>query len=486
MKNYFYMLLFFVSISFGQTEFTSIKLKNNPVTVNDTTQVDLLVREKAGTNKGMVRKLGWPYLATVISSMISKSSLLSITGYGIDNSDPNNPVVHTITELPSDFFISTSNSATGHGTSLTYFTDEYKRIDLQSFSETIITNTNEILRDGNNLFILANSINGTTSSTPILLIRLENCKIINNVLVPENVATASLTVTARTHGSILHRGFLYISTRPNTGSVGTQILKINPYDFSDVKSYQFDSSYNSSPNEIHGYKDWIYAFMCNYTTSPGLQRMVRISTDLKTIEEVFSYTNTANPNRRVGTVKLPFTIYNDEIYVVTTVTTSINLISVYVYDMKGNISRNVDNLNINPNNTPYAKYYVPHWMTIFNDKLIISPSDPSSSFQKLIRIDTKTLVLEEVANLPHTMTDDNSIFPNGYVYLNGESDPVTTSLIKVKYNNFLDMTTEINNYSSTGSINPFVETEGLKTKLSQFKNDLNFGAGTDQCIYSRS
>ncbi len=61
------LALLMCGAAFGQTEFTSIKLKNDPVTLNDTTKVDILVRENIGANKGMVRKIGWPYLASVLT-----------------------------------------------------------------------------------------------------------------------------------------------------------------------------------------------------------------------------------------------------------------------------------------------------------------------------------------------------------------------------------------------------------------------------------
>ncbi len=68
MKKCLYIFLCFASLSYGQTEFTAIKLKNDPATINDTTQVDLLVRENAGANKGMVRKIAWPYLAGIFAN----------------------------------------------------------------------------------------------------------------------------------------------------------------------------------------------------------------------------------------------------------------------------------------------------------------------------------------------------------------------------------------------------------------------------------
>lgn len=67
MKNIFLFLVLCSAICFGQTEFNAIKLKNTPSTINDTLQIDLLVREKSGINKGMVRKTSWQYLLSLFN-----------------------------------------------------------------------------------------------------------------------------------------------------------------------------------------------------------------------------------------------------------------------------------------------------------------------------------------------------------------------------------------------------------------------------------
>lgn len=58
-------MLLVCSVAFGQNEFSAIKIKSTPTTIDDQTKVDVLVREKSGPNAGMVRKVTWDYLASL-------------------------------------------------------------------------------------------------------------------------------------------------------------------------------------------------------------------------------------------------------------------------------------------------------------------------------------------------------------------------------------------------------------------------------------
>lgn len=84
------MLFLFTSLCFAQTEVKSLKITNGPTSLNDSTQVDILVRERAGVNKGMVRKVTWPYIASLIGNIIPDHNELN----GLQGGNGTNEFVH--------------------------------------------------------------------------------------------------------------------------------------------------------------------------------------------------------------------------------------------------------------------------------------------------------------------------------------------------------------------------------------------------------
>jgi hypothetical protein len=393
-------------------------------------------------------------------------------------------VINGIKDLPYDFFISTDP----FGSTLNYKTDTYRTIDLQPLvSLTTINNTNDVIRDPenpNDLYLIANSNTNTDSTTPVLLIRLKDCKIQNNVFTIGSVTTSYLTVTSRTHGSYINRGFLYISTRPNTVATAPQVVKVNLHNFSDVKSISLPSEWGvRGSTDIISYKNKVYGWFVAFANTTGTHRFVEIDEDMVTYRTVFSYTNSAAPNRRLTTTSPPFLIHNEEIYTITSYEGNPNRVSIFVYDLEGNIKRYNDNLVIS---TGFSSYYLAHWMAIFNNKIIITPTgltNPAVA-KVMFRVDCSTLALEEVLNLNESITDDNTIFSDGYIYLNGESSPVTTHLIKIKYNDFTDFTYELSNYSSTGSLRTIDYKDRVISRLSQLYNDI--GSGNTNLTYTVS
>ena len=192
---------------------------------------------------------------------------------------------------------------------------------------------------------------------------------------------------------------------------------------------------------------------------------------------MFEYiSNTAN--RRTLGVAYPFCIYNDEIYIITSTSGNFNVVNLFVYSFKGEVVRSNILININPTSATLTQYYYPHWMSIFGGKLIVTPTGtPASSYAnqwKVLRFDTKTLLLEDVKLLPINPTDDNTITKNGTLYLNGEGAPSVSYLMKMNYKNFSTYSEELTNYSSTGSLNSAhnIQKESLKTNLSDFANDI--------------
>lgn len=144
-----------------------------------------------------------------------------------------------------------------------------------------------------------------------------------------------------------------------------------------------------------------------------------------------------------------------------------------VWGLDGIKKRQIYNQPINagtPSLTPLA-----HWMGVYNDKLIISNAvmGTTTSHRSLVRMNINTLAIEESIPMDTLITDDNSIFSDGYIYLNGEApgnvyipgtwdidtsktpNP-TAKLIKIKYNDFTDRVDLISDlgYGSYGSLNP--------------------------------
>ncbi|QSW90690.1 hypothetical protein J0383_07740 [Flavobacterium endoglycinae] len=354
-----------------------------------------------------------------------------------------------VTPIAEDFYIATLIDST----KLLYKTDTFREIDLQPFVGTAITNTNEIVRNGNDIFVVGNY--SYDNSLTAFIVSLINCRIRNNVLVFDSSKYA--VFPAPIHGLIFHNGFLYSATRTTT----TNIAKINPYDFTDIRTLSLpnDATYGGQTTDILGYKDKLYVLVTAdwYQTS----KFVEISDNLTQYRNVFNIPfNAAYWTAPTS----PFLIYCDEVYIPFLLAG--DLMAMRVYDLQGNLRRertNIPFVSIVSGST----YAVPHWMGIFNNKLLITNVYRKS----LLRLDCTTLASEEAIALPSAITDDNSITRDGYLILNGEYNIYDTTapaqLIKVKYNNFADYTVLLqgaaynNGKGSYGSINNKINTNGL-------------------------
>ncbi len=118
--------------------------------------------------------------------------------------------------IPEDFFIATQLDSS----SLLYQTDTFRQLNLQPYVGTTIINTNEIVRNGNDIFVVGNY--SGDSSLQVFLIGLFDCRIKDDVLVFSEVRTTLLS--APIHGLIFHNDYLYSATITTT----TTITKINP------------------------------------------------------------------------------------------------------------------------------------------------------------------------------------------------------------------------------------------------------------------
>lgn len=350
-----------------------------------------------------------------------------------------------------DFFISTTAS----GTWLTYKTDTYRRVDLQPYVETIIQNTNEIVRNGRDFYITANFIDDEI--TPSTLIRLVNCQIFNNQLIFDSVEELVLPI-GRFHGSAFHRDYLYLITRPLGVSGYSTSVRVNA-EMTEVKTLTLTGStqYMGRPTDIVCLSGDAYTIIGRDGSTPAY--FIKINGDMSAANILFALGDVVSTKRIRA--QSPFLIYNNEIYVPTSNNSSQplagNSMGLAVYNFAGVIQREVAAIPISTGET--ARPF-PHWMGIFGGKVIISVSSSASPHKFLIRFDCLTLAKEEQLDLDIAVTDDNSIFTDGYMYINGEitSDMLTPQLLKVKYNDFTDVTIEIVDYNngagSHGSLNP--------------------------------
>lgn len=353
-----------------------------------------------------------------------------------------------------DFFISTTAS----GSWLTYKTDIYRRIDLQPYVETVIQNTNEIFRNGKDIYVVANFVDDEI--TPSTLIKMTNCQIFNNQLIFEDIEELILPV-GRFHGATFHRDFIYLLTRPLGASGYSTSIRVDA-DLNEVIRLNLTGSteFMGRPTDIICFSGDAYTLISRGGSIPAY--FVKINGDLSGASVLFTLGNITSARRVRG--QSPFIIYNEEIYVPTYNNASQplagNSMGLAVYDFSGNILREVAAISISTGETlqPF-----PHWMAIFGNKVIISCAASGSPHKFLIRFDCDTLVKEEQLNLDTLVTDDNSIFNDGYMYINGEyssSDLIEPKLLKIKFDNFTDYNIEIPNYNenlgSYGSINPII------------------------------
>ncbi|WP_130735514.1 hypothetical protein [Flavobacterium sp. J27] len=346
------------------------------------------------------------------------------------------------TNLPADFYIAGS----ADGNELIYKTNTYRKLIL-TIPGVTITNINEIVRQGNDLFLTCNF------GVDNIIVSLINCQIKNNRLIYDSVNYRALTGITYVHSIVFYEDYLYLSNRVPGQPV---ILgKINPYDLSEQTYFQLPNGtgYIGSTDTLKVYRGYIYTLISNGNSGAYL-----IKVDLSFTSVQMIYTTGTTAAKRINS-PYPFYIYNDEIFIVwvNRSTGVYNKIGIDVLDIEGKELRNSGELTTTLNGTQRPH---PHWMSIFNGKIIIT-----SLYNKFIcRIDSQTLVLEECINIGMTVTDDNSLMPNGFIYLNGEensfdADNLPPKLLKIKYDDFTDLTEELpsaqffNGKGSVGSIN---------------------------------
>ena len=374
------------------------------------------------------------------------------------------------TEVPSDFYISTLVNSS----ELLYYTDNYYRIDLESFlsSGINIRNSNEIVRDGSDFYLCGNFGPSDTYFVKLTNCRLKNGLYLNFDSIEYNLITSYINYV---HGMCFYKGYLYLSSRSTDVGVSTTVAKINSTNISEVTTLTLSSTYaNKQATDIIAYKDNLYILPSN--NSSGI--LVKIDLNLATYSALITTGTSSSPSRRVRT-QSAFLIYNDEVFIpiVNNTSTGINQIGMQVWDLNGIIKRQIYNQVVNVEGTLSTGLIVPlpHWMGVYDNKLIISNAimGTTTSHRGLVRMNIDTLAVEESIAMDTLVTDDNTIFSDGYIYLNGEApsyayytnswdiNPGVTfspkaKLVKIKYNNFTDKTDLISDIGSGsyGSLNP--------------------------------
>lgn len=351
--------------------------------------------------------------------------------------------------IPSDFLILTQV----YGSSLTYNTyGDYLTLDLKEFLDPsiVLQNTNEIVRNGNDLFITTNF--GASYSG---LIKLTNCGLRDGKYLKfDQINHIGLTSSiSHIHGMSFYKNNLYLSNRLST--VVPKVVKVDASTLMVSASMSLPSTFlGFTTNEIISYKDSVY-ILPSLASNSG--RLVKFDLNLSTYSVIVTTGTSSSPSRRVRSGSA-FLIYNDEVYIpiFNNTTAGNSEIGMEVWSLNGVLQRSTYNQVINAG-TPTTRP-LPHWMGIFNDKLIISNAimAGASIHRSLVRMNITTLAIEESIPIETLVTDDNTIFSDGYIYLNGEAPPSayfagtvdinpgatfspTASLIKIKYNDFTDI-----------------------------------------------
>ena len=367
-------------------------------------------------------------------------------------------VINDKNRLPDDFYMAGMIDIGD----ITYLTDTYRRLDLNTIvtgltATASVSNTNVVIRDGDDIYLFSNgySFSGSPEypDQPVLIIKFKNCYIENNLFKYENVTWKEFTGTMRRiHTAQIHRGFIFASSRNQTG-LNSKLYRICASNFNDVKEIEFTGFLGQtwSISRVQMYKENAYVLISSSSSNP---QMMKVDFNLTSYTNIINYPTTAAKRILFST---PFILANGEIIFCNRSNQTPGAqttLGVSIFDIEtGILKREVTNIVIKSSNDGIV--IQPHWLSIFGGKIIIT--DNRSLF--VIRFDYTTLSLEEVVKLNSKITNDNTIFSNGYIYLNGEGGIGSSdqaNLYKIYYNDFTDLSVEIAypnwDYGSSGSI----------------------------------
>lgn len=366
-------------------------------------------------------------------------------------------------DIPEDFYIATlSNSS-----KLLYYTDSFRTIDLYDYLDDVnIRNSNEIVRDGSDFYLC-----GNFGSSDTYFIKLTNCRLKNGTIfqfdkIEHRIISSYINYV---HGMCFYKGYIYLSSRQDSPIPTADVARIKGSNIDEINTLKLSSSYvNKRTSDIIAYKDHVY-IMPSLVTTNGV--VVKMDLALGTYSALITTGTVSTPSRRVRTAA-SYLIYNDEIFIpiINNISSGVELIASYshfgmeVWGLDGIRKRQVYNQTLNTGGatlTPLA-----HWMGVFNNKLIISNAVMGGGrfHRSLVRMDINTLEIEESIPMDILVTDDNSIFSDGYIYLNGELSSSSSNpkpkIVKIKYDDFTDRVDLISDLSyltpngSYGSLNP--------------------------------
>lgn len=361
-------------------------------------------------------------------------------------------------DIPDDFYIATLSKSS----SLLYYTDSFRTIDLYDYLDDVnIRNSNEIVRDGSDFYLC-----GNFGPSDTYFIKLTNCRLKNGVIfhfdkIEHRVISSYINYV---HGMCFYKGYIYLSSRQDTALPTSDVARIKASNIDEINTLKLSSDYlNKRTSDIIAYKDYVY-IMPSSSSVNGI--VVKIDLDLGTYSALITTGTSYIPSRRVKTGSA-YLIYNDEIFIpiINNTFSGYSQFGMEVWGLDGIRKRQVYNQPINTGGATLIP--LAHWMGVFNDKLIISNAvmGNGDSHRSLVRMDINTLAIEESIPMDILVTDDNSIFSDGYIYLNGElssfsTNPPKSKIVKIKYDDFTDKTDLISDLSyltpngSYGSLNP--------------------------------
>lgn len=365
-------------------------------------------------------------------------------------------------DLPKDFFISSWNRGTP--SYLIYETDVPNRFfDLRQYVPTMRV-VSEILRQpGTNNIICISSVALGVVVQPIQVIKLIDCKIIDNVFTPSGFEFIEFTTTSRTHGSDIDDEYIYISTRVTNDkylTVGTDIIKININNFDDNKKLVIEPSSGivGRSSDIIEYNESLYTVLSD-SSNTRISKLVKINKNLNDYKSIITINDGTSNSADVA---MPFAIYNDEVIMFgidrTDTNSRNNVVVINVYSITGQLKRK-QRLILGSTG---AVSYVPHWCTVMNNKLIVTPSAGGDTVadRYIIRVDigkeydNNSIILEEVTFSKMQVSDDNSLFSNGMLYIGNETmmDTTDSKLIRMPYWDFTQQEVLYSNYSHIASL----------------------------------
>jgi len=388
-----------------------------------------------------------------------------------------------------------------------YETDSLRTFDLQDYITAVGGTSNAIISDitkVRNNIILSIELNDNFHQRGVLL--LKDCYIVNNILNVTSFQYKELTDLRykdgadpthepySLHSEVIVNDYIYYISRNNTMSgaydgTAPQIFKLNVNNLDDYSYVDLPNTtgYLGEVGEIDFYQNKLY-FIARVSQSGG-SYICTIDTDLANPQSLIQIG--LSSSYRIPSVP-PFVIYEGEIYIPTNYSSgspanvAYNTIGIQVYDIaKKTITRQVNQLPVTTGITS-GTLVIPHWVTVFGGKIILHTGTGSNPLSKtVVRIDAKTLALEESFNLNgQQYSNDNFITEDGYVELYPESN--SGNYYRFFYKDFAGTATIVDSlYYALGCPQYPVEKEKAILNLSDLNNDISI-PGTTNLSYTAS